>query len=147
VSCLILLQWEEPLFQPDDDIPYIFPMNSHSKVVLQDPVTDQCLDIMVYHDSVELRMMEVFKKVDFKSFFSHAFMLITDEISCSKFQPTTFSHAFTTKYIKAPFRHRVFLDWFPWKVEFVDLSCLIDHLATWLHWSFEYVDVIMATLR
>jgi hypothetical protein len=44
-------------------------MIPHSDVVLQeDSLTDQCLDIRVHHDPVELRMMEVFQQVDSKSF-------------------------------------------------------------------------------
>jgi hypothetical protein len=76
-------------------------------------VTDQCLDIRVHHDPVELRMMEVFQQVDSKSFGSHAFMLITVEVPCSKFQPTPFSYAFTSKYIKASLGHMRFHDGFP----------------------------------
>jgi hypothetical protein len=105
------------------------------------------LDIRVHHDPVELRMMEVFQQVDSKSFDSHAFMLITVEIPCSKsqiFQPTPFSYAFISKYIKASLGHMRFHDWSPWKVDFVDLSRQTDHLAAWLHWSFEYDDLIMA---
>jgi hypothetical protein len=143
----IPLQQEESLLvQPEDDVPYTLPTILQSNVLL-DPLTDQCSDIMVHYNLVELGMMEVFQEVDSKSFGSHAFMLITVEIPCPKFQPTTFSYTFTSKYIKAHFQHRIFLDWSHWKVDFVDLSCQIDHLVAWLHWSFEYVDLIMAALR
>jgi hypothetical protein len=56
-----LQQEESLLVQPENDSPYIFPMTSHPKVVIQDPMTDHCLDIKVHHDPVELRMMEVFQ--------------------------------------------------------------------------------------
>jgi hypothetical protein len=105
------------------------------------------LDIRVHHDPIELNMMEVFQQVDYKSFGSLAFTLITVEIPCSKSQPTSFNDVFTGKYIKAPFRHKIFLDGFHWKVDFVELSPRNDHLAAWLHWSFEYDDLIMAILR
>jgi hypothetical protein len=144
----IPLQQEEPLLvQPEDDVPYTLPTILHPEVVLQDPEIDQSLDIRVHHDPVELRMMEVFQQVDSKSFGSHAFMLVTVEIPCSKSQPTTFnqptpfSYAFTSKYIKATLGHMRFHGWSPWKVDFVDLSRRTDHLAAWLHWSFEYDDL------
>jgi hypothetical protein len=98
-------------------------------------------------------MMEVFQQVDSKSFGSHAFTLVTVEIPCSKSQPvafnqpTPFNYAFTSKYIKADLGHMRFHDWSPWKVDFVDLSRRTDHLAAWLHWSFEYDDLIMVALR
>jgi hypothetical protein len=42
----IPLQQEEPLLvQPEDDVPYTLPMIPQPEVVLQDLVTDQCLDI------------------------------------------------------------------------------------------------------
>jgi hypothetical protein len=92
------------LVQPEDDTPYNFPMIPHSYFVLQeDPLIDQCLDIRVHHDPVELRMMEVFQQVDSKSFISHAFMLIIVEVPCSKFQPIAFNYSFSSKYIKASF--------------------------------------------
>jgi hypothetical protein len=144
----IPLQQEEPLFaQPEDDIPYMFPMIPHSEVILQDPMTDRCLDIKNYHYPVELRMMEAFQQVDSKSFNSHAFMITTVEVPCSKFQPITFRYSFSGKYIKAPFRHMRFLDWLHLMVDFVDCFRLTDHLAAWLHCSFESVDLIMAALR
>jgi hypothetical protein len=138
---LPLQQGEQLLVQPEDDTPYILPMIPHSDFVLQeDPLTDQCLDIRVHHDPVELRMMEVFQQVDSKSFGSHAFMLIIVEVPCSKFQPIAFSYSFSSKYIKASFRLMRFHDGMHWRIDCVDLSHLIDHLVAWLHWSFEYVD-------
>jgi hypothetical protein len=148
------LRQEEPLLvQPEDDVPYTLPTISHPEVVLQGPEIDQCLDIKVHHDPVGLRMMEVFERVDSKSFGSHAFMLVTIEIPYPKSQPTSFSpptpfsYAFSGKYIKVVLGHMRFHDWSPWKVDFVDLSRWIDHLVAWLHWSSEYDDLIMATLR
>jgi len=64
---------------------------------------DQCLDVKVHHDLVEIKMMEVFHEVDSKSFGSCAFTLIIIEVPGSKFQPTPFSYAFPNKYIKAYF--------------------------------------------
>ena len=59
---LIPLQQEEPLLvQPKDDVPYTLPTISHLEVVLHDLDIDQNLDIIVHHDLVELRMMEVFQ--------------------------------------------------------------------------------------
>jgi hypothetical protein len=75
------------LVQPEDDVRYTLPIILHRDVVLQDPEIDQSLDIKVHHDPIELRMMEVFHQVDAKSFGSHAFMLITVEVPCSKSQP------------------------------------------------------------
>jgi hypothetical protein len=151
---LIPLQQEEPLLvQLEDDVPYTLPTILHLEVVLRILEMDQCLDIKVHHDLVELRMMEVFQQVDSKSFTSHAFTLVTVEIPCSKSHPTTFSqpipcsYAFSGKYIKASLGHMRFHDWSPWKVDFVDPSRRIDHLASWLHWSFEYDDLTMAILR
>jgi hypothetical protein len=150
----ISLQVEEPLLvQPKDDVPYTFPTILHPKVVLQGPEIDQSLDIRVHHDPVELRMMEVFQQVDSQSLGSHAFTLVTIEIPCYKSQPTTcsqpkpFSYGFTNKYIKMNFGHMRFHGGCPWKVDFVDLSRRIYHLAAWLHWSFEYDDLIMAGSR
>jgi hypothetical protein len=147
------LQQEEPLLvQPKDDVPYTLPTIPHSEVVLQVPEMDQSLDIRVHHDLVELRMMEVFQQVDAKSFNSHAFTLITVEIPCSKSQPTfselaPFSYSLTNKYINTVLGHMRFHGASLWKVDFVDLSRRIDHLAAWLHWSFEYDDLIMEALR
>jgi len=97
-------------------------------------------------------MVEVFQQVDGKSFVSHASVLITIEIPCSMSQPTfillaPFSYDFTNKYIKAFLGHIIFHGGPPWKVDFVDLSRWTDNLVAWLHWSFEYDDLIMATLR
>jgi len=92
-------------------------------------------------------MMEVFQQVNSKSFGSHSFMLITVEIPWSKSQPIAFSYVFTGKCIKAALGHMRFHDWSPWKVDFADLSRQTDHLAAWLHWSSECVDLIMAALR
>jgi hypothetical protein len=97
-------------------------------------------------------MMEVFQQVDAKSFGSHAFMLVTVEIPCYKSQPTfsqlaPFSYGFTNKYFKATLGHMRFHGWSPWKVDRANLSRRTDHLAAWLHWSFEYDDLIMAALR
>jgi hypothetical protein len=78
-------------------------------------------------------MMEIFQHVYFRSFGSHAFMLITVEILCFIFQPISFSFSFTSKYIKAYFRHMRFIDLLHWKVNFLDLSCRTDDLAAWLH--------------
>jgi hypothetical protein len=97
------------LVQPENDVPFTLPTIPHPKVVLQDPMIDQCFDIRVHHDPVEIRM-ELFQQVDSKSFGAHAFMLITIEIPCSKSQPAAFSYVFTRKYIKAPFQHRRFLN-------------------------------------
>jgi hypothetical protein len=136
-----LQQHKQLLVQPEDDTPYIFPRIPDSDFFLQeDPLTNQCFDIIVHHDPVELRMMEVFQHVDSKSFNSHAFMLIIVEVPCSKFQPTTSSYFFSSKYIKASFWLMRFHDWLHWKVDCVDFSRLIDHLVAWLQWSFEYVD-------
>ena len=89
---LIPLQQEKPiLVQPEDDVPYTLPMILHTKVVLQDPEIDQCLDIRVHQDPVELRMMEVFQQEDSKSFDSHAFTLIIVEIPCYKPQLAAFN--------------------------------------------------------
>jgi hypothetical protein len=97
-------------------------------------------------------MMEVFQQVDAKNFGSHAFMLVTVEIPCSKSQPAfsqlaPFRYGFTNKYFKATLGHMRFHGWSPWKVHRANLSRRIDHLATWLHWSFEYDDLIMAAWR
>jgi hypothetical protein len=86
-------------------------------------VIDQSLDIRVHHDPVELRMMDLFQQVDSKSFGSRAFTLIIVEKPCSKSQPTPFSYALISKYIKAFLGHMRLRDWSPWKVDFVDLSC------------------------
>jgi hypothetical protein len=128
-----------------DNAPYTLSVIPHPEVVFQDLEIDQCLDIRIHHDPVELRMMEAFQQVDSKSFSAHAFTLVTIEIPCSKPQPTTFNYAFTRKYIKATLGHMRFHDWSPWKVDFVDLSR--DHLAAWVHWSFEYDDLTMAVSR
>jgi hypothetical protein len=100
----IPLQQEEILLiQPKDDVPYTFPMIPiQDRVPQKYSLTDQCVDIKVYRDPIELRM-EVFQQVDSKSFGSHAFMLIIVEIPCSKFQPTAFRYSFTSKYIKEDF--------------------------------------------
>jgi hypothetical protein len=75
------LQQEEPLLvQLEDDIPYTLPMILHPEVVRRGPEIDQCLDIKVHHDPVELNMMEVFQQEYYKSFVSHAFMLVTIEM-------------------------------------------------------------------
>jgi hypothetical protein len=79
-------------------------------------------------------------------------MHFTVEIPYSKSQPAfsllaPFSYGFTNKYIKAILGHMRFHGGSPWKVDFVDLSRRIDHFAAWLHWSFEYDDLIMTTLR
>jgi hypothetical protein len=141
-------QEEPPLVQPKDDVPYTLPMIVQLDIVpLEDSLIDQCLDIRVYHDPVERRMMEVFQQVDSKSFGSHAFTLITVEVPCSKFQLTPFNYAFTSEYIKAPFRHMRFFNGLHWKVDFVHCSRRTDHLVVWLHWSFEYDDFFMAVLR
>jgi hypothetical protein len=59
---LIPLQQEEPLLvQPEDDVPYALPMIMHPDVVLQDPKIDQRLYIRVYHDPIEIKIMEVFQ--------------------------------------------------------------------------------------
>jgi hypothetical protein len=147
------LQKEEPLLvQPKNDVPFTLPTIPHLEVVLQDPDIDQILGIRVHHDLVELRMMKVFQQVDAKSFSSHAFVLIIVEITCSNSQPAfsqlaPFSYGFTSKYIEAVLGHMRFDDGSPWKVDFVDLSHQTNHLVAWLHWSFEYVDLIMAALR
>jgi hypothetical protein len=88
-------------------------------------------------------MMEVFQQVDAMSFGSHAFMLVTVEIPCSRSQPTTFNYAFTSRYIKAALGHMRFYGWSPWKVDFVDLSHWTNHLDAGLHWSFEYDGLTM----
>jgi hypothetical protein len=61
------------LVQPEDDVLYTLPTTPHSEVVLQGLEIDECLDIRVHHDPVELRMMEVFLQEDSKSFSSCAF--------------------------------------------------------------------------
>jgi hypothetical protein len=68
-------------------IPLTVCLSSHIHILLfkRDPLTDQCLDIRIRHDLVEMRKMEVFQQVDSKSFSSHAFMPITLEVPCSKF--------------------------------------------------------------
>jgi hypothetical protein len=141
------------LVQPEDDVPFTFPTIPHPEVVLQDLEIDQSLDIKVHHDPVELKMMEVFQQIDSKSFVSYTFVLLIVEIPCSKSQPTTsnqlatFNYVFTGKNIKVVLGYMRFHGWSPWKVDFVHLSRWTDHLATWLHWSFEYDDLIMAALR
>jgi hypothetical protein len=141
------------LVQPKDDVSYTLPTIPHPEVVLQAPKIDQCLDMKVHHDPVELKMMGVFQQEDSKSFVFHASMLITVELPFSKPQPTTFnqpttlSYSFSRKYIKATLGHMRFHDWSRWKVDFVDLSLRTDHLAAWVHWSFEYDDLTMAILR
>jgi hypothetical protein len=110
------------------------------------------LDIRVYQDPVKLRMMEVIQQDDSKSLDSHAFTLIIVEIPCYKpqlaafIQPTPFNYAFTSKYNKVALGHMRIHNWSPRKVDFVDLSRRTEHLVAWLHWSFEYDDIIMATL-
>jgi hypothetical protein len=54
---------QEDLFlvQLEDVVPYTLPTIPHLEVVLQGPEIDQCLDIRVHHDPIELRMMEVFQ--------------------------------------------------------------------------------------
>jgi hypothetical protein len=108
---------------------------------------DQCLGVRVHHDLVELRMMEVFQHVDSNNYVSCAFTLIIVEVLGSEFQPTPFNYAFTSKYIKAYFQHRIFHDGFHWKDDFVDLSRWTNHLVAWLHWSFMYDDLIMVALK
>jgi hypothetical protein len=72
-------------------------MIPHSDFVLQeDPLTNQCLDIKVHHDPIELRMMEVFQQVDSKSFGSHVFMLIIVEVPSSNQQPSAISSLAST---------------------------------------------------
>jgi hypothetical protein len=63
-------------------------------------------------------------------------MLIIVVIPCSKSQLVAFSFVFTGKCVKASLGYMKFLDWLPWKVDFVDISRLTVHLAGWLHWSF-----------
>jgi len=129
------------LVQQKDDLPYNFPMTPHSDFVLQgDPLTDHCLDIRITHDSVELRMMEVFQEVDSKNFDSSIFLLITGEVSCSKFQPTVLTDFLSSKHMNSSFCLRRFYDWLHWRVDNVDISRITNHLAAWLHWSFEYID-------
>jgi len=135
--------------QPNDDVPYTLPTILHPKIVLRDPEIDQSLDIRVQHDPVELKMREVLQQVVAKSSGSHAFMLVTVEIPCYKSQQSfsqlaPFSYGFTNKYFKATLGHMRFHGWSPWKVDYANLSCRIDHLVAWLHWSFEYDDLIMA---
>lgn len=93
-----------------------------------------------YHDPVELRMTEVFKQADSKSFGSYHFMINTTEVPCPETQSTIFINFFSKKYIKASFWLTRLHDWLHWKVDYLDLSCLTNHLASWLHWLFEYVD-------
>jgi hypothetical protein len=145
---------EEPLLvQLEDDVPYTLPTILHPQVVLQSPNIDQCFDIKVHDDPVELRMMEVFQQIDSKSSGSHAFTPVIVEMLCSKSQPMTFnqlaafSYALIGKYIRETSGHIRFHGWSPWKVDFVHLSTRTDHLGAWLHWYFEYNDLIMATLR
>jgi hypothetical protein len=141
------------LVQPKDDDPCTFPTIPYIEIVLQDPKIDQILDIRVCHEPFDLRMMEVFQQEYSKSFGSHAFTLVTVEIPCYKSQPTalnqstTFNYAFTIKYIKVTLGYMIFHGWSPWKVEFVDLSRQTDHLDAWIHWSFEYHDLIMEDLQ
>jgi hypothetical protein len=148
----IPLQQEDSLVvQPDDDVPYTLPTILHLEIVLQDPKIDQSLDIRVHHDPVELRMMEVFQQVDAKSSGSHAFMFVTVETPCYKSQPAfsqlaPFNYGFTNKYFKATLGHEI--SWLvPLEGDCANLSRRTDHLATWLHWSFEYDDLTMAALR
>jgi hypothetical protein len=98
------LQHEEQiLVQPEDDTPYILPMIPHSDFVLQeDPLTNQCLDIRVHHDLVEMRMMEVFQQVDSKSFGSHALcsLLLKYHVPNSNQQPSAIpSVASTSRHL------------------------------------------------
>jgi hypothetical protein len=141
------------LVQPEDDVSYILPTVQQLDIFFWGPEIHQSSDIRVHHDLVELRMMEAFQQINCKSFGSLTFTLLTVEIPCSKSQPTTsnklvaFSYAFTRKYIKVALGYMRFLGWSPWKVDFVHLYRHTDHLVAWLHLSFEYDDLIMATLR
>lgn len=111
-----------------------------SKTCGQANITDHCLDIRITHDSVELRMMELFQEVDSKNFDSSIFLLITGEVSCSKFQPTVLTDFLSSKHMNSSFCLRRFYDWLHWRVDNVDISRITNHLAAWLHWSFEYID-------
>jgi hypothetical protein len=140
------------MVQPKDDVPQTLLTVPHPKVVLQEPEIDQSSDIRVHHDLVELRLMKVFQHVDTMSFTFHAFMLVTVKIPCSKSQPAfsqlaPFSYGFTNKYFKVILGHMRFHGWSPWKVDRANLSCWTDNLVAWLHWCFEYYDLVMATLR
>jgi hypothetical protein len=116
-------------------------MIPHSDLIFQgDPLTDHCLDVRVDHDPVELRMMEVFQRSDSKSLGSHTFMFIIVDVPCSKFKSTDFIDFLSNKHKNACFCLRRLHDWLHWRVDYVDLSRLTDHLAAWLHWSSEYVD-------
>jgi hypothetical protein len=55
--------------------------------------------------------------------------------------------ASTNKYFKATLGHTRFHGWSPWKVDHANLSRQTDHLVAWLHWSFEYDDLITAAWR
>jgi hypothetical protein len=83
----ILLQLEEHLLvQTKDDFPHSMVMISQPTFVLQcDPQFDHCLDIRLYHDPVEMRMLEVFQEAMQKSFSFSTFFLFTSEQSCSDF--------------------------------------------------------------
>jgi hypothetical protein len=98
------------LVQLEDGVPYTLPTFQQPDLVFQGPEINHSLDIRVHHDQVEVKMMEVFQQVDAKCFNSHAFMLITVEIPCSKSQQsfsqlTPFSYGFTNKYIKTVLGH------------------------------------------
>ena len=75
------------MVQLEDGVPYTLPTFQQPDLVFQGPEINHSLDIRVHHDQVELKMMEVFQQLDAKCFNSHAFVLITVEIPCSKSQP------------------------------------------------------------
>ena len=112
----------------------IFVQEQLDYVLQEDPLPNH------YHDLVELRMMGAFQQVDSKSFGSYDFMINTTEVPCPESQLEIFINFFNKKYIKASFRLMRFHEWLHWKVGYLYLSRLTNHLASWLHWLFEYVD-------
>jgi hypothetical protein len=100
------------LVQLEDDPLYNLPLIPHSNFILQgDPLTNHGLDIRVTHDPIELRMIEVFRNVDLKSFGSSIFLLITGELPHSKFQPIIFNDFLSSKHPNASFHPRRLHNW------------------------------------
>jgi hypothetical protein len=85
-------------------------------------------------------MMGVFQWSDFESLGSHTFMLSILDVPFSKCKSIYFIGFLSNKHKNAGFRLRRLHDWLHWRVDYVDLSRLTDHLIAWLHWSSEYVD-------
>ena len=54
-------------------------------ILQEDPLADHVLDIIVNHDFIELRMMEVSQEANLKFFGFSVFFLITNEEPCPIF--------------------------------------------------------------